>query len=342
VTAHLEATSAGVAVQLGTALLRGRFADGSPEWHEARTSVIGGSEVGSIMGVNSFESRYVLWYRKAGFLGKTEEIANPLFEWGHRLEPVVAEKFADMHPEFDVQVSGSWVHKDRPWHGANPDRLLAGKAFYLDEDGNECAVILDVEAVLEIKTSMSGYGWENDMCPVKYVLQLRWYMEAFGLDYGYLVVLASLGDYREFLVPRDVAKPVISMQTGNEEWYSAGGQEMLDAVEEFYLSLPGKLTAEGTPPPIDGGTDTYELIRERHPDISNSDVEVTRELADQLKAALAAEKAAIAEAQRMKNVMLDTMGKNRRAVIPTDDPKKPIVVARRQSKQGGKPYLLTL
>lgn len=333
--------SAGAAVAtLGTAVLRGRYVDGSPEWHAARSGVIGGSEVGSIMGVNAFESRYVLWYRKAGFLAAPEEVENPLFEWGHRLEPVVAEKFADMHPEFDVQVSGSWVHQDRPWHGANPDRLLAGKYTYVDDLGNECAVILDVEAVLEIKTSMSGYGWENDMCPVKYVLQLRWYMECFGLEYGYLVVLASLGDYREFLVPRDVSKPVVSMQTGNEEWYSAGGQEMLEAVEEFYLSLPGQLTAEGTPPPIDGGTDTYELIRERHPDIVNSDIEVSQELADQLREALAAEKAAVAEAQRMKNIMLDHMGKNRRAVIPTGDPKKPAVVARRQSKQGGKPYLL--
>lgn len=330
------------AVQLGTALLRGRFADGSPEWHEARASVIGGSEVGSIMGVNSFESRYVLWYRKAGYLGKTEEVANPLFEWGHRLEPVVAEKFADMHPEFDVQVSGSWVHQDRPWHGANPDRLLAYKLQYIDEDGNELADVMEVEAVLEIKTSMSGYGWENDMCPIKYVLQLRWYMECFGVDYGYLVVLASLGDYREFLVPRDITKPVVSMQTGNQEWYSAGGQEMLTEVEEFYLSLPGKLTPEGTPPPIDGGTDTYELIRERHPDITNADVEVTQAMADELRYALEAENAAILEAQRMKNIVLEAMGKGRRAVIPTGDPKKPHVVARRQSKKGGKPYLVTV
>jgi hypothetical protein len=294
------------------------------------------------MGVNSFESRYVLWYRKAGYLGKTEEVANPLFEWGHRLEPVVAEKFADVHPEFDVQVSGSWVHQDRPWHGANPDRLLAARYEYADTDGSVAGWIETPEAVLEIKTSMSGYGWENDMCPIKYVLQLRWYMECFGLDYGYLVVLASLGDYREFLVPRDVTKPVVSMQTGAEEWYSAGGQEMLDAAEEFYLSLPGKLTPEGSPPPMDGGNDTYELLRERHPDITNVDVEVTLELADQLRAALEAEKAATLEAQRMKNVVLELMGKGRRAVIPTGDPKKPKVVARRQSKKGGKPYLLTV
>jgi putative phage-type endonuclease len=289
------------------------------------------------MQVNSFESRYVLWYRKAGFIHK-EEVANPLFEWGHRLEPVVAEKFADNHPESDVQVSGSGIHQDRPWHGANPDRILA--PIYTDIDGNEW--VGDPEAILEIKTSMSGYGWENDMCPVKYVAQLRWYMECFGLDYGYLAVLVSLGDYREFLVPRDPAQPVISMQTGNAEWYSIGGTEMLVAAQDFYLSLPGQLTAAGTPPPMDGGTDTYELLRERHPDISNNDVEVTPELAAELRQSLLDEKAAVAEAQRMKNLVLEIMGKSRRAIIPTADPKKPVIVARRQSKMGGKPYLVTV
>lgn len=332
-----ELATAGEAVSLGTATLVGRFEDGSPEWHAARMKVIGGSEVGSIMGINSFESRYVLWYRKAGFIQR-EESDNPLFEWGHRLEPVVAEKFADNHPEYDVQVSGSWIHKDRPWHGANPDRLLAP----VYDMGDEGEFLGDIEAVLEIKTSMSGYGWERDLCPVKYVAQLRWYMEAFGLNYGYLVVLVSLGDYREFMVPRDPAQPVVSLQTGNEEWYSIGGQEMLDAVKEFYDSLPGQLTETGTPPPIDGGNDTYELLRERHPDINNKDIEVTQELADQLREALDAEKAAIAEAQRMKNVVLDLLGKNRRAIIPTADPKKPVIVARRQSKNGGKPYLVTV
>jgi putative phage-type endonuclease len=327
-----------VAVRLGTATLIGEFKDGSPEWHAARAGVIGGSEIGSIMGVNNFESKYVCWYRKAGFL-KTEEpeTPNPLFEWGHRLEPTVAEKFADEHPELSVQRSGSWVHQDRPWHGANPDRLLA-PVYEIDGE----VYVGEPEAVLEIKTSMSGYGWENDMCPVKYIGQLRWYLEAFSFEYGYLAVLASLGDYREFMVPRDPNKPVISMQTGAAEWYSIGGQEMLDAGMDFHDSLPGQLTPEGMPPDIDGGTDTYELLRERHPDILNVDVEVTQDLAQELRQALADEKAAIAEAQRMKNVMLETLGKARRAVVPTGDPKKPIVVARRQSKKGGKPYLITV
>lgn len=328
------------AARLGTAVLVGRFVDGSPEWHAARSKVIGGSEVGSIMQVNSFESRYVLWYRKAGFLDNNREVSETtagLFEWGHRLEPTVAEKFADNHPEFSVEASGSWVHQDRPWHGANPDRILA--PVYTMEDGEK--LIGEPEAILEIKTSMAGYGWENDLCPIKYVAQLRWYMEAFGFDYGYLAVLISLGDYREFMVPRDPSKPVVSMQTGNEEWYSIGGIEMLDAAEEFYNSLPGQLTPEGTPPPIDGGSDTYDLLRSRHPDIEPFDVEVTVELALEFRQALAAEKAALAEAQRMKSLLLEVMGKGRRAVVPGPDPGKPMVVARRQSKRGGKPYLVT-
>jgi len=325
-------------VQLGTATLVGRYEDGSPEWHEQRAKVIGGSEVGSIMQVNSFESRYVLWYRKAGFIQR-EEQENPLFEWGHRLETPVAEKFADNHPEYDVQASGSWVHQDRPWHGANPDRILA--PVYTMDDGE--VFIGEPEAILEIKTSMSGYGWENDACPVKYVAQLRWYLECFGFEYGYLAVLVSLGDYREFLVPTDPRKPVVSLQTGNEEWYAIGGDEMLIEVEEFYDSLPGGIYGpDGLPPDIDGGTDTYELLRERHPDILNQDVEVTTELALEFRQALADEKAAIAEAQRMKNLVLEIMGKSRRAVVPTADPKKPIIVARRQSKKGGKPYLVTV
>lgn len=338
-TSEAKAEAPAGAVRLGTARLVGRFEDGSPEWHNARKSVIGGSEIGSILHVNNFESKYVCWYKKAGFIS-SESGDNPLFEWGHRLEPAVAAKFADNHPEFDVQMSGSWVHEDRPWHGANPDRVLAPTYGYVDDDGVDCTEAMAVEAVLEIKTSMNGYGWENDLCPVKYVAQLRWYLECFGFEYGYLVVLANLGDYREFLVPRDPGKPVVSMQTGAEEWYSIGGQEMLDAGEEFFNSLPGRATPEGTPPDMDGGKDTYELVRTFHPDILNADFEIDPQMAEELREAVKASEAAQSEERRMKSLLLEAMGKNRRAVIPTGDPKKPVVVARRQSKGGGKPYLI--
>lgn len=322
-------------IKVGSAVLVGTYEDGSPEWHEARRGVIGGSEIGSIMGVNNFQSGYVLWYKKAGFVPDGNE-ENPLFEWGHRLEPAVAAKFADEHPEFQVSVSGSFVHEDRPWHGANPDRLLA--PVYISDDGEEYAG--PVEAVLEIKTSMNGYGWENDMCPVKYVAQLRWYLECFGLDYGYLVVLANLGDYREFMVPREPEKPVVSLQTGAQEWYSIGGEEMLDAGAQFFSSLPGKVSETGVPPDPDGGKDSYELIRTFHPDILDTEITLDEDFIAELRAAQAAEAAATTELQRMKNVLLEKMGKNRKAVIGEGKAKK--VIGRRSSKNGGKPYITLL
>ena len=327
--------AAGAPTKVGTAVLVGSYEDGSPEWHAARRSVIGGSEIGSIMGVNNFQSGYVLWYKKAGLVPDLNE-ENPLFEWGHRLEPALAEKFADEHPEFAVLRSGSFVHQDRPWHGANPDRLLS--PIYTTDEGED--YVGDAEAVLEIKTSMNGYGWENDLCPVKYVAQLRWYLECFGFEYGYLIVLANLGDYREFFVPRDPASPVISMQTGAEEWYSIGGQEMLEAGEEFYNSLPGKATATGVAPSPDGGKDSYELIRTFHPDILDTEFELEPQFVAELRAAQAAEAAATEELQRLKNTLMESMGKNRKAVIGEGKAKK--VIARRSSKNGGKPYLTIL
>ena len=325
--------------KVGAAVLVGTYPDGSPEWHAARRSVIGGSEIGSIMGVNNFQSGYVLWYKKAGLIPDDSE-ENPLFEWGHRLEPAVAQKFADEHPEFRVSMSGSFVHEDRPWHGANPDRLLSAMYEVVTEHGEIVEYEAPPEAVLEIKTSMNGYGWENDKCPVKYVAQLRWYLECFGFDYGYLVVLANLGDYREFLVPRDPSQPVVSGQTGEQEWYAIGGEEMLDAGAEFYYSLPGKATAIGTPPEPDSGKDSYELIRTFHPDILDTELVLDEEFVAELRAAQEAEAKATAELQRIKNVLLERMGKNRKAVIGEGKTKK--VIARRSSKNGGKPYLSLL
>lgn len=292
------------------------------------------------MNVNNFQSAYVLWYKKSGFL-KDEEEENPLFEWGHRLEPALAQKFADNHPEFAVHVTGSWIHQDRPWHGANPDRLLSPVYDYYDPESDSQIVLdeLPPEAVLEIKTSMNGYGWENDLCPIKYVAQLRWYLECFGFEYGYLIVLASLGDYREFMIPRDPNKPVISMQTGAEEWYSIGGEEMIEAGAQFWQSI-----LDGVPPEPDGGKDTYELIKTFHPDVVDKDVEVTLEQAQELWDAKLASEDAEAEYRRMKSVYLDIIGKNRRAVIPAPPgtKQKPTVVARRQSTGGSAPFLVVV
>lgn len=312
--------------KIGTAVLVGTYEDGSPEWHAQRAKVIGGSEAGTVLGINDFQSAYMLWYSKAGFIVEDfSEEKLELFEWGHRLEVPIALKFADEHPEYEVARAGSFVHEEHTWRGYNPDRLL------VDENG-------EVVGILEIKSSKSGFGWEQDMCPMKYVAQLRHGLDVFGLDVGYLVVLASLGEYREYMVPRDPNFPVISVKTGREEWYSVGGQEAFDAEFAFYQSLPGQLTEEGTPPPIDGSKGTFDLIKKQHPDIvakgEGSEIQVDPAMVQWADLAITNAKYWASEELRVKGEIVAHMDKARIALC--GDKK----FARRQSVKGGTPFLV--
>lgn len=216
---------------LGDAVLVGHFEDGSEAWHDARFKGIGGSEIASILGINNFKSRYMLWMEKAGIIPRNQD-ENPLFEWGHRLEPVIIEKFAEAHPEYRVLPGGSWRNKDRPFQLANPD----GRLLNLETGEFE---------ILEIKTSMTGAGWgpgPNDI-PAKYVAQVRWYLDTFGFTDAWICVLIGGFEYREYRIFADPAKTI----------------EMRDSAAAFTYSLE-----TGDAPPIDGGEDTYAFLRERN------------------------------------------------------------------------------
>lgn len=227
---------------------------------------IGGSEIASVLNLpGSFKSAYILWLEKAGYK-EPDRTQKPIFEWGHRLEPTLAEKFADMHPEWACIEGGSWVNKDRPFHLANPDRLLR------DTDGS-------ITSVLEIKTSKTGFGWDDRKAPLKYIAQLRWYLDAFGFDFGYLNVLIGMEDYREYLVPRNPMMPVVDLETGEEQFYDVGGHRSRDAATEFMASIP-----RNEPPEIDGHSDIVDYLRSKNMSIvtkgEGSEVVLSDEVGD--------------------------------------------------------------
>ena len=100
------------------------------EWLEERSKGIGSSEVGTIMGVNHFDTPYRLWRRKVGIDGPVE--SNEAMEMGHLLEPAVAQRFEEITGNWVVKNSaGDWiaVDNDRPWLRVSPDRVYipAGK-----------------------------------------------------------------------------------------------------------------------------------------------------------------------------------------------------------------------
>jgi putative phage-type endonuclease len=289
---------------LGDAVLVGQFEDGSPEWHEARFKGIGGSEVASILGINSFKSRYVLWMEKAGIIPRNEDW-NPLFEWGHRLEPVILEKFAEAHPEYAVLPGASWRNKDRPYQLANPDGRL------LNRETGECEI-------LEVKTSMTGVGWgpgPKDI-PAKYVAQVRWYLDTFGWDSAWIIVLIGLGDYREYRIYADPAKTV----------------EMRDAAAGFAYSLQ-----TNTPPPIDGGEDTYSFLRSKNLSIdAKAKVTLDEELVQLVNESKANLAHAESELLRAKGHLLAHMGTAKTAV----DAGGKVIASRQAKGEGAVPFVV--
>ena len=278
-----------------TATVLGRWDPGSPEWHAARAHGVGGSEVAAVVGCSPFESRFSLWHRKAALVGPVDE--TPEMEWGKRLEPAIAAKFRDEHPELSFDRTGfTFAHEDRPWQIANPD--LYG------------------DALVEVKCSRDGLGWGEpgtDQVPIYYRQQVLWYCDVLDAPGAHIAVLVGGNDYREYHVPYDATEAA----------------ELRGHVEAFLGTLE-----RHERPDIDAHTATYQVVRELHPDIDGTDVEVDDLLAARFT--LARRQVAQAEAaeQYARNLIADAMGTARRARWEGK------TVATRQARGEGIPYLV--
>lgn len=259
--------------------LIGHFEPGTPAWHAARAHGIGGSEIAAVLGLSPHESRFSLWHRKAGRIGPVEESEE--MYWGKVHEPAICARFAALHPELTVVPSPTYAAADRPWHIVNPDRLgiLA--------DGS-------VE-VVEAKTSRDGIGWGEpgtDDIPVHYKAQVRWYCAALAARRAHVAVLIAGSEYREYVVERDQA---------DEELMLRRGAEFIDSI------------AAGTPPPIDGHTATYAVVKQLPDGVEDREVEIPGPLRDRYFAALDACKAAEEEKRAASGEVLAAIGTGRRA-----------------------------
>lgn len=169
---------------------------GTPEeinkqWVEARKNGIGGSDVASIMGLNKYSSPLNVWLVKTGREESPDLSDNQAVEWGNRLEDVVADKFADEHPELQVRRrNATMVSIKRPWAFANIDRWVT------DGKGNV--------GILEVKTvgMRRAADWDNGV-PLYYLTQVMHYMSVTGYKYAWVAVLIGGQEFREYYIERD-------------------------------------------------------------------------------------------------------------------------------------------
>jgi putative phage-type endonuclease len=284
------------------------------EWLQARHAGVGSSDIAILMGLSNWDSPFGLYHRKTGGLGEQEELER--MRWGRKLEVVIAEEFAERHPEFKLFRCGLVRSAERLYQQATPDRLLyetthetitspatgethtywAGPMDYPHDlyPGDEGWP--EPVGALEVKTDESFDEWGpdgTDEIPVKYRAQVLWQADCLGLPGVHMAALLPGKKYREYYVAHDEA---------DLKLMRAAAEEFMDRVARL------------DPPDVDGHPATIDTLRALHPDLDDTEVQVPATLARQWAAACAAEKRAKARKKTAEAKLRDRMGRARVAV----------------------------
>lgn len=154
------------------AKLLGVFESGSQEWHEARSGAVGGSEMGTIMGLNPWESAFSLMAKKLELI-ENPPIHNWAVRFGQKFEQPILELLQDEHPNFEIFTTGTYQSAEKPYLHANPDALAKVDGEWV---------------IIEVKTS-KNYWYE---IPPQYIAQVRFYMAVMGVKRAVIVGVVNM------------------------------------------------------------------------------------------------------------------------------------------------------
>lgn len=157
------------------------------EWLKARQSGIGGSDAGTILGVNKWKSKTQLFFEKVNPELK-QQVDNEFIYWGNVLEDVVAKEFETRTGKKVRKNNKMLRHPEHEFMLANLDRVIVGE-----------------KALLECKTT-SQYNidqWKDDEIPASYLCQIQHYMAVTGYEKAYIAVLCGGNQFIWKEVPRD-------------------------------------------------------------------------------------------------------------------------------------------
>lgn len=261
------------------------------------------SKVAAALGLSPYESPFSLWHRMADLIPAQDDA--PHLARGHYLEDGICRWFVDQHPGWTIQPGGSWARHDNELYTASPDRLTI-------TDSSELRG-------LEVKTAADDNEWGEpgtDQIPVGYRAQCMWQMDVVGTRVTHVAVLSAYLELREYVVHYDVDEAEFIRRT----------------CQEFLDTLPGGLAERR--PGIDERIETYNALRKLHPDIDPIDVELDPETARQYCHARHALAKAEAAAQHATSLLADELGNAKTAKFLGN------TIARRQSKNGGVPYVV--
>lgn len=198
------------------------------EWVELRKRSIGGSDAGTIMGMNPYSSLVTLYADKMGLSKPRGD--NEAMRQGRDLEAYVAERYMEITGNKVQNDNFMYHHPDYPFITANIDRRIVGQ-----NAGLECKTM----------SAFNGYDLEGNVIPPSYFCQCQHYMEVMGFDFMDLCILV-------FQKP-----PYIFHIERNEEFI----EQMLQAEIDFWKNY----IENGEMPAVDGSEPSLETLKEIYP-----------------------------------------------------------------------------
>ena len=194
-----------------------------------RTEFIGGSDIGTILGLNPWKSAYTLWAEKSGRI-EAEDISDiEAVWWGTNMEELVAKRFCMKTGKKVKKTTYEFSCKEYPFLVAHVDRLGVGEKF-----------------VLECKTTSArnrtNYN-EGEIPPYHYA-QVQFYLMLTGYKVGYLATKRDSDFY-------------VTKIDRNDEFI----EDMKESAIAFW-----QMVLDGTEPDIDDSESTADTINQMYPE----------------------------------------------------------------------------
>lgn len=214
-------------INISTLTLLSKPYDGDPS--KDRDKFVGGSDAGTILGVNPWKSAYTLWAEKTGLIEVPDISDKAAVWWGTMEEDIVAKRFEILENKKVRRSNKTYYIKEYPFICAHVDRMVVG-----EKAGLECKTM----------TARNNIDLDSGEVPSQYYAQCQFYMLCTGLLIWYIAIKRDNHELYVIRIERD------------EEYI----QSMLQAVIKFWECVQSK-----TPPEIDGSYSTQQTINVLYP-----------------------------------------------------------------------------
>lgn len=246
-------------------------------WLAEREKGIGSSEVGTILGVNPWQTPYQLWRIKTGLDAPVQE--NEAMKAGHYLEGAVSTFYVDATGRQVIKSSeGDWlaVDKDKTFLRVSPDRT-----YWLDGKHSKYN-----KGILECKTTQMDIS--PDDIPQHWFCQLQYQLGVMGYQQGSLAWLTRGRKFGYIDVAFDKDFYAFMTEKLEKFWVDniKGGKEPeAVSITDISLKFP-RSSADKSIEATQEIIDKVQTLRSLKPQIDNLTSQ-KKELEDAIKATMA-------------------------------------------------------